>query len=524
MSVATLNPSTVEFGSRRMLIVVGIVLASLLGRIDGTIVNVALPTIQGNLGASFDEATWVIIGYLMANVVIIPLTPWLALRFGRRETFIVAIAGFTALSFLCATATNVEELVLFRIFQGAFAGGIDSTANTVLTSTFPPAQIGIAQTIFSFSASCAPPVGLLLGGLLTDNLSWQWCFLINVPLGIASATMLVLMLRNPDSQAPSHARPPMDAVGVALLAVGPSLLVYFLSEGDRYDWFGSTTIAVTFVAGLIATAAFVAWELRGTLAPIVDLYIFRFRRVAIGATLMLGNGFIYLATMVFLPQYAQEVLGYTPTESGVLVLMRALAAAIVIPIAGLIAASGRVELRWLIGGGFFLIACGGFWQSQVMTPGTDFTALLPPLVLAGMGNAFTFSPLFLAVIGAVPHADRPKANAIISVTIQLGGALATAVLISSLHIRTVFHQTVLAANATLSNSSVAAFMQHHTAAALDALVEAQAQAFAYADVAFLIAVVSLLMAITALFLGRTRPKRVDADPADANEAALEAVG
>jgi DHA2 family multidrug resistance protein len=522
MSVAALaRPTTVEFGSRRTLIVVGIVLASLLGRIDGTIVNVALPTIQGNLGASFDEATWIIIGYLMANVVIIPLTPWLALRFGRRETFIVSIVGFTALSFLCATAVNVEELVLFRILQGTFAGGIDSTANTVLTATFPPAQIGIAQTIFSFSASCAPPVGLLLGGLLTDNLSWQWCFLINVPLGIASATLLVLMLRNPDSQTASHTRPPMDALGVVLLAVGPSLLVYFLSEGDRYDWFGSSTIAATFVLGLIVTAAFVAWELRGTLAPVVDLYIFRFRRVAIGATLMLGNGFVYLATMVFLPQYAQEVLGYTPTQSGILVLMRALAAAIVIPIAGVIAASGRVELRWLIGGGFFAIACGGFWQSQVMTPGTDFSALLPPLVLAGMGNAFTFSPLFLAVIGGVPHADRPKANAIISVTIQLGGALATAVLISSLHIRTVFHQTVLAANAALSNFPVAAFMQHHTAAALDAMVEAQAQAFAYADVGFLIAVVALLMAATALFLGRTRPEFMRAD---ANEAALEALG
>jgi hypothetical protein len=195
-----------------------------------------------------------------------------------------------------------------------------------------------------------------------------------------------------------------------------------------------------------------------------------------------------------------------------------------IPIAGMIAASGRIELRWLIGGGFFLIACGGFWQSQVMTPGTDFSALLPPLVVAGMGNAFTFSPLFLAVIGAVPPADRPKANAIISVTIQLGGALATAVLISSLHIRTAFHTTVLAANTTLSNSSVANFMQHHTAAALDALVEAQAQAFAYSDLAFLIAAVSLLMAAGALFLGRTRPKRVSPDPGDANEAALEALG
>jgi DHA2 family multidrug resistance protein len=503
MTAAVALPSTVEYGTRRILIVLGIMLASLLGRIDGTIVNVALPTIQGNIGASFDEATWIIIGYLMANVVIIPLTPWLAARFGRRQMFVTAIAGFTILSFLCATSSNVQELILFRVLQGTFAGGIDATSNTVLSSTFPLSKIGLAQSIFSLSAACAPPIGLLLGGILTDQLSWQWCFLINVPLGTAAAVLLGILLRNPDQPAAATAsRPAMDSVGVALLAVGPSLLVYFLSEGDRYDWFSSTSITVACVGGVLATLAFVYWELRGTRTPIVDLRIFRYRRVAIGAVLMLGMAFVYLSTMVFLPQYAQEVLGYTPTQCGLMILMRAVPVTLMVPVAGTMAASGKFDLRILIFGGFVVMAGAGYWQGQVMTPGSDFAALFGPLALAGIGNAFTFSPLFLAIIGGVPHADRGKANAIISVTIQLGGAIATAILVSSLHIRTVFHQGVLASNAVLSRFAVSDFLDHNSVSTLAALVDAQARAMSYADIGFLIAVVALLTAPFALFLGR----------------------
>jgi DHA2 family multidrug resistance protein len=493
---------TVEFGTRRVVIVAGVMLASLLGRIDGTIVNVALPTIQGNLGASFDEATWVIIGYLMANVTIIPLTPWLANRFGRRQMFVTAIAGFTLMSLLCALVGNVQELVVCRVLQGAFAGGIDATANTVLTATFPPKQIAVAQSIFSLSAACAPPIGLLLGGVLTDSLSWQWCFLINVPLGAAAAVLLGLMLRNPDEPAAAAPRARIDSAGVALLAVGPSLLVYFLSEGDRYDWFNDANLTLALVVGLLATGAFIVWELYGTATPIVDLRIFRFRRVAVGAALILGMAFIYLATMVFLPQYAQEVLGYTPTQSGLLILMRAVPVTIFVPIAGSIAASGRVDARRLIFTGFVLMGIGGYWQSQVMTPGTDFGALLLPLALSGAGNACCFSPIFLSIIGGVPPAERAKANAIISVTIQLGGAIATAVLISSLHVRSVFHQTIIASNITLARVPVADFLRHADAVTLAVMVEAQARAFAYADLALVIAAVAFITAPVALFLGR----------------------
>ncbi len=504
--------STVEYGTRRTLIVIGVMLASVLGRIDGTIVNVALPTIQGNLGATYDEVTWVIIGYLMANVVVIPLTPWLALRFGRREAFVGAIAGFTVMSFLCATAPSIQALVLYRILQGVFAAGVDSAANTVLTATFPPEKIGVAQSIFSLSAAAAPPIGLVLGGILTDNLSWQWCFLINVPLGSISAVLLFSMLRNPDFTAQGkHAR--MDAVGLATLAVGPSLLVYFLSEGDRYDWFSDNGIVLSLVIGTLATAAFIFWELRGTRTPIVDLRIFSFRRVSVGAAVFTANAFVYLSSMVFLPQYAQDVLGFTPTQSGLMVLERALPTALLVPVAGWLAGSGRIDVRALIGGGFVLMAIGTYWQAVAMTPMTNDTILFWPLLISGVGNAFTFSPLFVAIIGGVPPHERPKAAAITSVTIQLSGALATSLLITNLHVRMAIHQSVLAANATLARGPVVDYIHEHGLGELPALVQDQATAYAYADVALMISAVAVAGIILAALLGPTPKFHIPHHPA-----------
>ena len=504
-----MTATTVEYGTRRTVIVVGVMLSSLLGRVDGTIVNVSLPTIQGNLGATFDEVAWTITGYLMANVVVIPLTPWLAARFGRRRAFIGAIVGFTVMSFLCATASTIAILVAFRILQGMFAGGIDAAANSVLSSTFPPEKLTVAQSIFSLSAAFAPPIGLVLGGILTDDLSWQWCFLINVPLGVAAVVVLTAMLRNP---APTGAATPkIDVPGVSLLAVGPSLLIYFLSEGDRYDWLQDGNLVASLVGGFAATAAFVLWELRGTRKPIVDLRIFKYRSVAVGAAVFVANAIVYLSSMIFLPQYAQEVLGFTPTQSGVLILARSLPTTLCVPIAGWLAA-GRVQPRYLIVAGFLIMALGTFWLSLCLTAGSDAHALVAPLAVAGVGNALTFSPLFVAIIGGVPHAERPKAAAITSVTIQLGGAIATASLVTALHVRSAAHQSVIAANITSAHPVVNAFIHAYGLARLASLVAAQASDFAFTDVAFLLAATSVLGAVLACGLGRLRAERRTAGP------------
>src|ERR1700734_1745724 len=230
---AVAGASLVEYGARRYIVVAGVMLAALLQTIDLTIVNVALPTIQGNLGATVDEATWVLTAYVIANVVVIPMTPWLQLRFGRKNYFLASIAGFTLTSLLCGMATSLLALILFRVLQGAFGGGLLATAQVVLRDTFGPEQLGLSQSIFALGTVLGPSVGPTLGGILVDNLSWPWIFDVNLVPGIVAFVLLLRCMR--DNGKPRPAR--VDAVGVGLLIVAVSCLQYVLDQGQRDDWF-----------------------------------------------------------------------------------------------------------------------------------------------------------------------------------------------------------------------------------------------------------------------------------------------
>src|SRR5580700_5649549 len=202
--------SLVEYGTRRYLVVAGVMLAALLQTIDLTIVNVALPTLQGNLGATVDQATWVLTAYVIANVVVIPMTPWLQLRFGRKNYFLVSIAGFTLASVLCGMATSLTALILFRVIQGAFGGGLLATAQVILRETFPPEQLGMSQSIFALGTILGPSVGPTLGGILVDNLSWPWIFDVNLVPGVLAFVLLWRYLR--ENARPQRAR--VDATGI----------------------------------------------------------------------------------------------------------------------------------------------------------------------------------------------------------------------------------------------------------------------------------------------------------------------
>jgi DHA2 family multidrug resistance protein len=312
--------SVVEYGTRRVLVVFGVMLATLLQTLDSTITNVALPAIQGNLGASSDEGTWVINGYTIAVVIVIPIIPWLQTVLGRKRYFLISIAGFTAMSFLCGVASSIDELIAFRVLQGIFGAGLLATAQTILRDTFQESQIGISQAIFALGAVVGPALGPPLGGLLVDNASWNWCFEINIAPGIASFLILTALLRDPEQAS----RKPLDIVGLALLIVGIGAFQYLLSEGERYDWFGNTTIVWCAVLAVIGIGGLIVWELRGARHPIVDIAIFRYRSLAAGVALALVIGAALLGTGYVLPQYVQVSLGFTATLSGLLVLVKAL--------------------------------------------------------------------------------------------------------------------------------------------------------------------------------------------------------
>lgn len=468
-------PSLVEHGVRRAIVVGGVMLAALLQMIDMTIVNVALPTIQGNLGATVDESTWVVTAYVIANVVVIPITPWLQRRFGRKTYFLVSILGFTAASVLCGMARSLDALIVFRIVQGAFGGGLLSTAQMILRDTFAPEELGLSQSIFSFATILGPSLGPTIGGVITDNMSWPWIFDVNILPGIIAAGVLWLYLR--DNTKP--AREPVDAVGLALLVVTIGSLQYVLDQGQQYDWFSDSRIVTCAFVAFAGLAAFIWWELT-TPNPIVDLRVLRHRAVAVASLTIVANAVGIFGGALLLPQFTVSALGFTSTQSGMLMAARALPLIFLTFPIGRLMKNPRLDLRWLIGGGLFVFGIGAMWLGREMTAESDFASFVGPQLLCGFGISFIYSPLLVATLRAVPK-EAPKASAFIILAFQLGGSIAAAALVTLVDRREQFHQTVLAATATTARPVVASFLQSHPAAQLAHLVAAQANILAYGD-------------------------------------------
>ncbi|HEY1867166.1 MAG TPA: DHA2 family efflux MFS transporter permease subunit [Candidatus Cybelea sp.] len=493
------SPSLVEYGTRRMLVVAGVMLAALLQTVDLTIVNVALPTIQGNLGATVDEATWALTGYVIANVVIIPLTPWLQLRFGRKRYFLVSIAGFTAASMLCGFATSLSALILFRIVQGAFGGGLLATANVVMRDTFPAKQIGLSQSIFALGTILGPSLGPTLGGVLVDNLSWQWVFDVNLVPGILAFVLLLRYMR--DNGRPQRA--PVDVTGIALLIVAISCLQYVLDQGQHDDWFSNQTITICTFLCVVATAAFVWWELR-VAQPIVDLRILA--APAVTAALVIAGVYaaVIFPSLLLLPQFTVDNLGFTSTLAGLLIGGRALPVLLLtIPIGRLTALPG-LDLRWLVGGGLAVAGFGSLMLARGVTTTSDFNSFLIPLLVIGTGAAFVYSPLLVAAMRAVAPDAAAKVSSFVVLFFQLGGSISAAIVVAFFDRRLQFHQTMLAAQETLARLPVVQFLQHGTPAQLAAAVAAQAAALAYADAFLVTGVLALLVTPGALLLARRR--------------------
>ncbi len=476
---AVVPASLVEYGARRIIVVAGVMLAALLQTIDTTIVNVALPTIQGNLGASVDEGAWVVTAYVIANVVVIPLAPWLQRRFGRKNYFIVSIIGFTAASMLCGLATSLPSLILFRIVQGAFGGGLLSTAQLILRDTFPAEQLGTSQSIFAFATIIGPSVGPTLGGIITDNASWPWVFDINLVPGAAAVVILWFFLRD-------HTKPQrenVDAVGIGLLIVTVASLQFVLDQGQQYDWFSDSRIVFCSFTAIAGAIAFVWWELTVS-SPVVDLRVLRHRPVVVASLVAVANAVSVFGVGLLLPQCTIDLLGFTSTQAGMLIGARALPIALLtIPI-GRIANAKGIDLRVMIGGGLFIAGLGALWVSQTLTMQTDFDSLVLPLMFCGFGIAFIYSPLLVATLRSVPPTEGPKVAAFLILALQLGGSASIASLVALADRRTQLHQSQLAAQATLSRPQIAAFLSSHPVADLYHLIASQSAVMAYADVLF----------------------------------------
>jgi DHA2 family multidrug resistance protein len=490
-----------EFGLRRVLIVAGVMAAALMQTLDSTITNVALPTIQGNLGASQEEGTWIVTAYTIAAIVVIPMTPWLQLRFGRRNYFVASIAGFTLSSIVCGSSGDLTELIVARLVQGAFGGGLLATGQSILRDTFPPDQLGLSQGIFALGAIMGPALGPPLGGILVDNYSWNLVFYINVVPGLFAAIVLSLMLKDPDTARSSA----VDVIGVVLLAAGLGAMQYVLTEGEPHYWFADHAVLFMAVVMVVGLGSFVYWELFGTTNPIVDLRLLRNRSVAAGSVLALGAA-IFGSTYI-LPQFTQGPLGFTPTLSGDLFLLRALPILFVTPI--MVQITGKVDTRILLGTGFVLIAWGSWLQAAVTTAEADFWSFAPSLLITGTGAALLFTPLSIAVLGATSPAEGPKATSFINLSLQLGGSLALALLDVVIDQRWTFHSILLGTTETLARPEVRTFLSHGTVAQLSGIVNDQAAIFAYADATLVIAFISIACVPLVLLMRKRRPEGRD---------------
>lgn len=496
----------IEYGWRRTLITLAIVTATLLEIVDVTIVNVALPNIQGNFGASVDQAAWIGTGYIIANVIVIPITPWLQQRFGRRQYYAASIVIFTVASIACGLSQSLEALVFWRIVQGLGGGGLVSTSQAILRETYPSSEQGKAMAIFSMGVIVGPTVGPTLGGIITDQFSWRWAFFLNVLPAMLALGVVLLMLRNPE-------RPkkiPLDYVGLGLLAVGIGSLQYVLDQGQQKDWFDDGSIVACSFAAVFGLVAFLAWELRHP-RPVVNLNVLRYRSVATGSILGMVLGVSLYGSVLILPQLVQGSLGFTATLSGELLIFRAGAVLLLTPIAAMLASKNKIDARWLVFSGFVLIGISNFMLADVTTSQAGFWTFFASLAVSGVGLAQIFVPLTLSVLGSVSPRDISGASAFFNLARQIGGSVAIALLVTLLARSNATHHTELASGISLNRGPVAAYLDTHGGASstrarveLNTLVTQQAAILSYADTARLVGGISLGLAPLAFVLKRPK--------------------
>ena len=493
------------------MITITTMLGLIMAIIDTSIVNVALSNMAGTLGASVDEIGWVATGYILAQVIVMPLNGWLTARFGRRNFYAACILIFTVSSFLCGTATSVWQLVAYRILQGIGGGALQPTAQAILFESYPPEKRNSAMAIFGLGAMVGPAIGPTLGGYIVDNFSWPLIFFINLPIGIAAFFMTLTFIK--DQSYVKRSTNPVDWLGLGLLTAGVASLQYVLERGQTEDWFGSQTIVVMTVIAVGSIVAFIIRELNDP-QPLVDLTVFRSRSFTAGNIIGVVSGFGLFGSALMMPLYFQNVMGFTAMGTGLALLPGAIATAISLPIASHMVK--WIDQRVCIALGMFLFAVG-CWMVGGLNQHAAFEDTLWPRAIQGFALGFMWVPLTTATLSEVSRAKMAGATGVYTLVRQLGGSLGIAIL-QLVETRTQDSAYAsLAAGVTMANQSVANLL--HGAANQSAMltnvfgmVMLNAEAVAYNDVFRLCAIVFLISIPSVLLL---RPASTSAAIPDA---------
>ncbi|GAB6111532.1 DHA2 family efflux MFS transporter permease subunit [Desulfomicrobium salsuginis] len=428
----------------KWLVTLSVMIPTLLEILDTSIANVALGHIQGSLSAGQDEVTWVLTSYLVANAVVIPMSGWLSRVMGRKNYLMASVTVFTVASMLCGLARSLEALVFFRIVQGLGGGGLQPMSQAILLETFPPRQRGLAMAIFAMGAVLGPILGPLLGGYITDNYSWIWIFYINVPLGIVALMMCWAFIFDPPYLQRRESGETVDFMGLALLSVGLGCLQVVLDKGQGDDWFASNHIVVMSVVAAVCLITLVWWELRHP-NPIVDLRIFRQRNFAAGNVVMFFGFFAFFGSIVLLPMFLQNLMGYTSYLAGLVLGPSGAIMLVLLPFVGKM--TERIDARFLLCFGLTVSGLSLVFMSHFTLQIDIGTAILGRNIQA-IGIAFFFVPLSFLTMSSLSRASMNNASALFSLLRNLGGSFGTAFVTTLLARRAQIHQSHLVEHLT----------------------------------------------------------------------------
>lgn len=502
--------------------VVGVVvaMAAFMEVLDTSIANVALPYMAGSLGASNDEATWVLTSYLVSNAIVLPISGWLASLVGRKRLFMGCLVIFTLSSVLCGFAPNLGAIIIFRILQGAGGGGLQPMAQAILADTFPPEKRGLAFALYSITAIIAPTIGPTLGGWITDNYTWRWIFFINVPVGLLTLLLVFRIVEDPPwVKRTEGAGVKIDYIGIALLVLGVGALQVMLDKGQEDDWFGSRFILTLALVAGIGLISLVVWEWFQK-SPIVDVRLFKNQNFLGANAMLFVLGVMLFSSLVMMPLFLQTLLGYTAESAGFVLSGGGLVLLFLVPVAGALAS--RVQARYIIAFGWLLLSVAMFYSTQHLDLQISFRAASMLRIVQVLGLAFLFVPINLVSYIGMPPEKSNSVAGLANFMRNIGSSFGTSMVTTLLARRSQFHQVYLAAHVTAGRSTfsiaVMALAAQLTKSGLDATTATrqaydrvyqallgQATTLAYIDTFRYLAVGAAVMFVLSFALRRNQP-------------------
>ncbi|MDE2305591.1 MAG: DHA2 family efflux MFS transporter permease subunit [Gammaproteobacteria bacterium] len=495
-------------GMMRLFGAFALALATFMNVLDTSIANVSLSAIGGDLGAAASQLTWVITSFAVANAIAVPLTGWLAQRFGAVRLFTASILLFTAFSVLCGLANSLQMLIFFRVLQGAAAGPMIPLSQALLLSTFPRQKAGTALAVWAMTTLVAPVMGPMLGGWITDNISWPWIFYINLPVGLFAAVVTWDIYR--DRETPRQ-RLPIDAVGLGLLMLWVGSLQILLDKGEELDWFASPVIVALAVTAALGFCVFLAWELVDNPHPVVDLRLFRGRNFWSG-TLAFSLGYaVFFGNVVLLPLWLQEYMNYTATWAGLLTAPVGILALLLSPYVG--RRVGRTDSRILATIAFAIFGVALYLRTFYDTD-ANFGFLVVPIIVQGAAMAFFFVPLVNLILAGLPPSKIPGASGLANFARITAGSFGTSLAITLWDDRAKLHHARLVESISAAHGSARAYFgglraaglgSRQAASVIDHVVDAQARLLAADDVFWLSAMLFFAMIAVVWLAHRSQP-------------------